>query len=123
MPGFAAALKHFRRQHPGILLTLTELDSASQINAIAHSGIGILPRPPDPVIDLVQLTRYTTDPLVLATADDGPLARRGAIRVPDLARQPLVCTPRYSGLGLHQHLTRLCWHHGFVPDVVQESPA
>lgn len=123
IPQFLGTVNHFRRRFPGVALSLHEMDSVSQINAVAERRIelGIMHRPQEPVVASVSLTPLMQDPLVLATAADGPLARRAAVSVADLADEPLICTPRYSGFGLHQHLGRICWARGFVPRIVHES--
>lgn len=123
IPGFLKTLRLFRRRFPGVALSLQEMDSVTQVNALAGRRIelGVMPLPHEPMVSTVKLSHLMTDPMVLATANDGELGQRATVRVADLQGQPLICTPRFSGFGLHQHLARICWARGFVPDVVHES--
>ncbi|MES2610114.1 MAG: LysR substrate-binding domain-containing protein [Pseudomonadota bacterium] len=123
IPRFLKTLKEFRRRFPGVALSMQEMDSVTQINALVGRRIelGLMPQPHEPVVSTVKLSTLMVDPMVLATAQDGELGQRTSVAVQDLKAQPLICTPRFSGFGLHQHLTRICWARGFVPDVIHES--
>ncbi len=123
IPRFLKTLNLFRRRFPGVALSLQEMDSVTQVNALVDRRIelGVMPLPYEPVLSSVKLSPLMTDPMVLATPDDGDLGQSASVWVADLQAQPLICTPRFSGFGLHQHLTRICWARGFVPDVVHES--
>lgn len=123
IPRFLRTLKEFRRRFPGVALSMQEMDSVSQINALVERRIelGIMPRPYEPVPFTVKLTTLLIDNMVLATAQDSELGMRQFVSIEDLRSRPLICTPRFSGFGLHQHLTRICWANGFAPEILQES--
>lgn len=125
IPQFLSTVNLFRSRFPGVTLSLHEMDSVTQIDAIAerHIELGIMHSPSDPVEGPVRVARWMLDPLLLATARSGVLGKRKTVSVADLSSEALICTPRYSGFGLQQHLHRICWAHGFTPHVVHEATA
>jgi DNA-binding transcriptional LysR family regulator len=116
------AIKQFQSRFPQVLLTLHEMTSLDQLNALHHRTLdaGILrktdARPPSGIA----IEAWYRAPLVAAMASDHPLAGKRAIRISDLREQPLIMFPRESGIGLYWQVLRLCSAAGFRPQVVKE---
>lgn len=123
LAAFTQGVRRFREQHPGTLLHLEEMDSVSQVNAIVDGkiDIGLLPRPSDVLPTSVQLQRLVRDTMVLVSPQTASTRKRRPLGVTDIRNLPLICTPRHSGHGLHQHVVQACWRHGFAPNIVKES--
>ena len=49
------------------------------------------------------------------------MAQQATLSIDDLRDQPLIFYPPNAGVGLYDHLIRLCSQHGFAPRVVQEA--
>jgi DNA-binding transcriptional LysR family regulator len=60
--------------------------------------------------------------LVCVVPADHPLTSRDRVSVSELAQEPFVTFPRGSGSTLRSITHRVCWDHGFVPNVVQDAP-
>jgi DNA-binding transcriptional LysR family regulator len=117
-----AAIKRFSAEHPHISLTLNEMTSLDQLNALHHRTLdaGVLRNPGVVVPPGILLKEWYRSPLVVAVAKGHPLTNQSTIRVQDLRGQPLVTYPRASGIGLYWHVMDLCARAGFRPRVVQE---
>ena len=117
-----AAIKQFRAEHPHVSLTLNEMTSLDQLNALHHRTLdaGVLRNPGVVVPPGILLKEWYRAPLVVAVAKDHALVKQRRIRVQDLRDQPLIAYPRASGIGLYWHVMELCARAGFRPRVVQE---
>lgn len=62
-----------------------------------------------------------SEPLMLAVRRGGPLARKRALRLADLDRQPYVMYSSHDGWYLHEMLTLLFREEGILPDYVQRA--
>ena len=62
------------------------------------------------------------DPLLVAVADDHPLAGRKAISLAELAAERFVSFPANRGSEVRELFVRSCLDAGFAPSVVQEAP-
>ncbi|MFD4640185.1 LysR substrate-binding domain-containing protein [Lentzea sp. NPDC058436] len=68
--------------------------------------------------DDVSVRIISSEPLVLVTASNHPLARKGSITVPDLRGEPFItCTEPV----IAHSLTRLCLEAGFTPRATHEA--
>jgi DNA-binding transcriptional LysR family regulator len=117
-----AAIKRFKVTHPHVILTLHEMTSLDQLNAVHYRTLdaGILRKPDVSVPIGVLFEEWYRAPLVVAMSADHALAKRRAIRVTDLRNQPLITYPREAGIGLYWQVIRLCAKAGFRPRIVQE---
>jgi DNA-binding transcriptional LysR family regulator len=106
------AIKQFQIAFPHVLLTLHEMTSLDQLNALRKSDA--------PVPSGILIEEWYRAPLVAAMANDHPLAKQRAIRISDLRDQPLIMYPRESGIGLYWQVLRLCADAGFRPQIARE---
>lgn len=60
--------------------------------------------------------------LMCVVPADHWLTQQASISVADLAQEPFVSFPRGSGSTMRAITHRVCWEHGFVPNVVQDAP-
>ncbi|MCG8347024.1 MAG: LysR family transcriptional regulator [Chloroflexales bacterium] len=114
-------LRAFHHEAPEVKLTLEELTTAQQIDALhkQHIDVGFL-RPPirDALLSTEPLLH---EPLIVALADTHPLAQASVVSIHALAAEPFILFPRSYGPGLYDHVFDLCWQAGFVPQVAQEA--
>ena len=122
-PLFAAAINRYRQRYPGVTLTLKEMSTLGQIDAIANRELDLgLVRPPESTLpEGVQLTVLRRDPLVMVLPVGHPLARKKSIAVRDLEGEPLVMYPESAGTGIHPQIFRLCREAGFKPTIAMEA--
>jgi DNA-binding transcriptional LysR family regulator len=116
------AIKQFQIEFPHVLLTLHEMTSLDQLNALHYRTLdaGILRKSDVPAPSGIVVEEWYRAPLVAAMANDHALAKQRAIRISDLREQPLIMYPRESGIGLYWQVLHLCASAGFRPLIARE---
>jgi DNA-binding transcriptional LysR family regulator len=122
-PLFATVINRYRQRYPGVTLTLREMSTLGQIDAIANRELDLgLVRPPESTLpDAVELAILRRDPLVLVLPVNHPLAAKESVAVRDLEGQPLVMYPESAGTGIHPQIFRLFREAGFKPTIAMEA--
>jgi DNA-binding transcriptional LysR family regulator len=122
-PLFVAAINRYRQRYPGVTLTLREMSTLGQIDAIANRELDLgLVRPLESALpDGITLTVLRRDPLEMVLPLDHPLAGRESVSVRDLEGQPLVMYPESAGTGIYPQIFRLCREAGFKPIIAMEA--
>jgi DNA-binding transcriptional LysR family regulator len=111
------ALSTFTRQYPGIELELHEAGAARLVALLEEGGVQLI------VVSLAMLgqhnklacTELFTEDLVLAVAQDHPLAQRGSVPTRDLRDEKFILFP--SGYELRALTLHLCQTGGFAPRI------
>lgn len=120
LPG---AIRAFRADCPQVALTLHEMTSLDQLDALAEHqlDVGVLRRPDVPAPEGVAIEPWYVAPLIAAVPRDHALAGRGSIRMAELRDEPLITYPRDAGIGLYWPVLQLCARAGFRPRIVREA--
>ncbi|MET3130878.1 DNA-binding transcriptional LysR family regulator [Oxalobacteraceae bacterium GrIS 1.11] len=122
-PLFATVINGYRQQFPQVTLTLHEMATWHQIDAIGERAMDLgFVRPPEAAIpDTVHLSVLRQDPLVLVLPNEHALAAKAEIFIKELDGLPFVMYPKNAGTGIHPQIVRLCRAAGFAPRVAQEA--
>jgi DNA-binding transcriptional LysR family regulator len=122
-PLFATVINRYRQRYPGVTLTLQEMSTLGQIDAIANRklDLGLLRPPEEAVPDSIEMSVLRRDPLVLVLPIAHALASKEAIAISDLEGQPLVMYPKTAGTGIYPQIFRLCKEAGFTPTIAMEA--
>ncbi len=114
-------LKGFREHFPQIQLTLREMTSAQQEQALLDGSVhvGFL-RAIEPAKHLAYRT-FAIESLFAVLPEQHPLARQPLLSVSSLECEPFVLFPRHLGVGFHRLIMEFCSQHGVYPNVVQEA--
>ncbi len=116
-------LRAFRHAYPDVRVSLREMSTGMQIEAMAEGRLDIgFARPaasnlPPGVCGRLILR----EPLVLALPADHPLAGRASLSMAEVAGEGLVMNPRHIGTGLYDKITQLCQAAGFAPRIAVEA--
>jgi len=116
-----AVVQAFRARYPRVDVALHEMSTEQQLAALREGRIEVgFVRPP---VDDAHLAAETVlrEPLLVALPRAHPLARRRALPLAALAREPFVLFPRPLGPGLYDQIMALCREAGFRPSVTQEA--
>ena len=99
---FPRIIREFRRRHPGIRLSLFDMQPVLQVQALEEGRLDVgLTRPPEPATEhLFAHELLFRDPMMVVMRPDHPLAGR-ELRLEDLAGQPMVCADRSSSQPLY----------------------
>lgn len=116
-------LSFFRMHLPAIGLSLLEMDSAQQSEALRDGRIdfGIAAGAPLDGDRWLHAEQVYSEPLLLAVPAGHPLDGRKRFTLADLAGEPFVLIPRYAGAALHDDIIARCRDAGFSPHVAQEA--
>jgi DNA-binding transcriptional LysR family regulator len=116
-------LSFFRMHLPSIGLSLLEMDSSQQAEALREGRIdlGIAGSPPVDGDRWLLTEQVYGEPLVLAVPTGHALGGRKRFSLADLAEESFVLMPRYSHPALHDDLIARCRNAGFSPHVAQEA--
>jgi DNA-binding transcriptional LysR family regulator len=122
-PLFARVVNRYREQFPAVTLTLHEMATLHQIEAIAQRtmDLGLVRFPEETIPAEVSLTTLRRDPLLLVLPSSHRLAGRDAIALKEVADEPFVMYPTGAGTGLRPLILRLCRVAGFAPRIGQEA--
>jgi DNA-binding transcriptional LysR family regulator len=113
-----AALRHFRAAHPRVNLKLAAMRSGEQIEALERSLIDVafvynLPKPTESLTSRL----LTSEPFVLALADDHALAAKEEIAPSDLDGMPWIALPKAINPAARERFLAACAASGFTPDI------
>lgn len=114
-------LRTFGESFPSVELQLRETDPDRLLSRLADGrvDVGFLYLPfSEPSLESQRVSNET---FVAAIPDKHPLAKEPTIALEELANEPFVLTPRYSGAGLRDKIEDRCKEAGFEPRVVQEA--
>jgi len=113
----------YRQRYPHVTLSLQEMPSVRQIEAIAQRNLDLgFIRPPEVEIpNGVSALTLRHDPLLLVAPSEHRLARKNSVQLSELAGEAFVMYSRDVGTGLHAQILRLCRQAGFEPHIVQEA--
>ncbi len=120
-PLFATVINRYRLQYPAVRLTLQEMATLPQLDALEgrHLDLGFV-RPPDAALPAsVMLTTLREDALVAVLPAASPLARKKTVAMAQLKELPFVMYPPSAGTGIYPQILRLCRAAGFTPKVGQ----
>jgi len=117
-----SAIKQFQSAFPQVLLSLHEMTSLDQLNAIHYQTLdaGIVRKTEVAVPKGIKIEEWYRASLVAAIAHDHPLVKKRAVGIADLRTQPFIMYPRDSGIGLYWQVLRLCAAAGFRPRIARE---
>ena len=118
-PAMRGIVGSFRRQWPGVGLSLAEMSTTDQFDALLEGEIdvGFLRPGRGAVPDLVTVLTVSREPLVAVLPADHPLAERESLAIADLAGQSFIMHPRERGPGVYDTIIGLCASAGFRPSV------
>ena len=121
-PLFASVINRYRQRYPGVVLTLNEMATLRQVDAIAAREIDLgFVRPAEAIAPAtVRLTELRRDALLLVLPTGHALARQSSVAVSELKGLPFVMYPKDAGTGIYPQIFNLCRAAGFVPQVAME---
>ncbi|KIF83146.1 LysR substrate-binding domain-containing protein [Noviherbaspirillum autotrophicum] len=120
---FNKAVNAYRKAFPRVTLSLSEMPTLRQVEAIREQRIdlGFL-RPPEASLSReVALTPLRRDPLMLVAPSSHALMRRASVAIKELSDQPFVMFSADAGTGVQSLVLRLCREAGFEPKTALQA--
>jgi DNA-binding transcriptional LysR family regulator len=121
-PFFFNAVQTYRRLFPRVSLSLSEMLSDRQIDALLEDRIDVgFLRGQFRQIPGLTMQPLTQDALVLAVHHTHRLASQAKVSLASLRTEPFICYPANAGVGIYRQVLALCGKSGFEPRVIQEA--
>lgn len=116
-------LGEFRRLYPDVWVSMREMSTGSQIEALLEERLDIgFARPADSGLPVgIAARRILREPLALVLPTGHPLAGRSRVAMAEVADEPLVMHPRHIGTGLYDKIVTLCGRAGYTPRMGVEA--
>lgn len=114
-------LRVFREQFPAISLSLHELTTSQQLQALHKQRIhlGVL-HPPVPR-EIFASEPFSQEAFIVVLPEQHYLAQQTSLSLSALADEPFVLPPRPLGPSFYDAIISLCQQAGFSPQVKQEA--
>jgi DNA-binding transcriptional LysR family regulator len=118
-----AWVRAFRERYPAVQLELREATGDVQVEALARGELdgGLLLHSPAMAPPGLERLAVDREPLLVALAENHPLARRERLELAELLAEPLVIFPRRIAPSLHDAIFALYHAAGHVPQLAQEA--
>lgn len=118
-----ATIREFRDHWPGVLLSLTEMNTNALMERLIRGEIdAAFIRPGLEDTRDVRLKRFADEPMMIALPARHPLAARDHVPIAALAGESFILFPRMVGLSLYDDIVAACREAGFELVVTQEAP-
>ncbi|MDR6600716.1 DNA-binding transcriptional LysR family regulator [Achromobacter deleyi] len=112
----------FRQRYPGVTVVLREATSIRIMQDLAEDTLEVgIVRVPVAMGSNVRLAPLTTENFALAVPKGHRLARRGSIRLTDLADEAFIMYTATEAAGLRMAAINACQLRGFTPRITQEA--
>jgi DNA-binding transcriptional LysR family regulator len=118
--GLPQALRAFQARHPGVRISLSELNTGEQVAELLHDRLDLgfvhTHRLPQGLAQRLLLT----EPFVCCLPARHALARRRVLAPSELREQPFVLFSRTASPDYHERILSICAAAGFLPEVRHE---
>lgn len=115
------SIQRFRTAYPDIALTLRDMHSAQQPEALRSGTIDVAVTRELPAGRSIRREIFGYQRFVALLPDGHRLAQRNMLSLADLAGEPFVLFDPAVAPGLHHQINALCIRAGFTPKVSQTS--
>ncbi len=116
-------IREFRKRFPAVELSLTEMNTSQQLEALLDGRIQVgFMRPPKGMGDKeISVEPVFHEPLVVAMPGNHPLRKERILSLRRLSNESFIMIPRQRGPGFFDHIITLCQQEGFSPHIVLEA--
>lgn len=114
-------IQAFRGRFPQIQLTLREMTSAQQGQALLDGTIHIGFLRSIECAKPIDYRTFTSESLIAILPEQHPLVSQQILSVSSLKLEPFILPPRHLGVPFHDLIMGFCAQHGVYPNVVQEA--
>jgi len=115
------SIQRFRLAYPDIALTLRDMHSAQQPEAVRSGMIDVAITRELPSERSIRREIFGYQRFVALLPEGHPLSKRDSLALTDLSAEPFVLFDPSVAPGLHHQINALCIRAGFTPKVSQRS--
>jgi DNA-binding transcriptional LysR family regulator len=118
----SSAIKSYREKYPGIKLSLHELETFEQLNALRNRQIDLgMLRPYEQDLTDLDAELLFKEQYLVAISADLNISEKSPIRLKELSGQSLIMFPRHIQPALHDRLLEDLVKAGFPAKISQEA--
>lgn len=116
---FPQLVNQFSKLYPNVKITIVEMTSKQQLNALLENKIDISFARPQPSLEKKRFccSEIYTDSLVAAIPNDHHLADQQQLSFNELAEENFVLFKPEESMDLHHHIVSNCEKNGFTPNI------
>jgi DNA-binding transcriptional LysR family regulator len=114
------ALTSFRKEFPRAVLSVSEVSSRRQADALRGGALDVAIHLGTPDSTGLTVQRLHSDRLLVALPRAHRLVASRTIRIEDLANEPIVAVRQQGAGGIPDIVRVICSRAGFIPNIVQE---
>jgi DNA-binding transcriptional LysR family regulator len=116
-------IREFRKRFQDVDLSLAELNTSNQIEALrdARIHVGFLRPPPGIENEGLSIESVFREPLMVAMPRNYRVNGKTSIPLRMLAKESFIMIPRQRGPGFFDYIIALCQKEGFSPHIVLEA--
>lgn len=118
---FPTAIRTFRERFPDIELTLKELTTMEQVEALRAEQIDLGFLRPPIFEDGLEQEPVQKEPFLIALSEKHQLAHLTSVFPHSLAHERFIMVPRTLAPGFYDQMIAICAEAGFHPKMVQEA--
>ena len=118
LPNF---LKSLRAEHPRVLVSLIEMDTADALSSLEAGDIDLAFVRSHHDVGAIKVAPLVKDQLAVALSPEHPLARRQSIGLAELAEEPTVLFARRISPAYFDSIVSACHLCGFAPKILHEA--
>lgn len=113
-------LRTYKRNFPKVKVTLTELPTSAQIEALQTGEADCGFFHPTATISNLTVTEIFSESLGIVVPKSHPLATRKKIKLMDFSDDSFILFPRIYNPYLYDHIIAICQQVGFSPNIAEE---
>ena len=113
-------LRAYKRNFPKVKVTLTELPTSAQIEALQTGEADCGFFHPTATISNLTVTEIFSEPLGIVVPKSHSLATRKKIKLVDFSNDSFILFPRTYNPYLYDHIIAVCQQVGFSPNIAEE---
>ena len=116
---FPQLIRDFSHRYPGIQITILEMTSQEQLNALLENKIDISFSRPQPLLEKNRFNSSLvyTDTLVAAIPENHPLACKEQLTFKELKQENFIQFKTEGKSDLHHHIEYHCEKNDFIPNI------
>jgi DNA-binding transcriptional LysR family regulator len=116
---FPELVSQFRQRYPDIKITIKEMTSKEQLDALLENKIDISFSRPQPLLEEQRFycSEIYTDTVVAAIPHGHPLATKSPLMFSDLKDENFILFKPEEAMDLHHHIVSNCEKNNFYPNI------
>lgn len=119
--GLPQALRTFQARHPGVRISLAELNTGEQVAELLRDQLDLGFVHTHRIPQGLEQRLLLSEPFVCCLPEDHALAGQGVLSPGDLRDAPFVLFSRSASPHYHERVLSICSSAGFLPEVRHEA--